>query len=85
MIEKTQINVGEVIICPRCRIQLFQFKKPLMVKEKLSVDHVEPLRDDALASGQTLQCPKCQTFYMDNGAVSLQSGWFPYDPTVVSR
>jgi hypothetical protein len=76
------IPEGARIVCSSkfCGLPIFEFVKELKLGEHLSLDHLTPLRPDALKSVETCTCPSCGAFYMDNGAIHCQFGWFPYPP-----
>ena len=80
--KKTRINPGQVISCPKCKVWIFEFVKPLEECERLSLEHIEPVHKAGYAPAQNLVCPDCTGVFMHTGAVHLSFGWYPYDPMV---
>lgn len=73
---------GSRIVCPNkmCQAPLFEFVKPFEIGQHLTLDHIHPLRNDAIKSAELCTCPSCGHAYMANGAVHTHFGWFPHQP-----
>lgn len=73
---------GARIVCPNpnCQAPIFEVVKQIELGESPSLDHLHPLRPDAIKSSESCTCPACGKAYYVNGAVHTHFGWYPYNP-----